>query len=110
MFVDATDISGLRRTGSPDVEAPSAVCCCCCTVVCVRHLPASILRYSGIVQCTSYAGPCYEDGHLTAWWKIDLGEEHQVRRRPPSQQGVRGRGFALWVRAPICTNGSLLPA
>jgi hypothetical protein len=40
--------------------------------------PSCPLMPSCALQCTSYAGPCYEGGHLTAWWKIDLGEEHQV--------------------------------
>jgi len=29
-------------------------------------------------QGTSFAGPRMEDGHISSWWVVDLGEEHQV--------------------------------
>ncbi|CAD5319962.1 unnamed protein product [Arabidopsis thaliana] len=27
---------------------------------------------------TSFAGPRMEDGHISSWWMVDLGEEHQL--------------------------------
>ncbi|MCO5582625.1 hypothetical protein L7F22_036523 [Adiantum nelumboides] len=29
-------------------------------------------------QGTSFAGPSFKDGHPCSWWKIDLGESHQL--------------------------------
>ncbi|GBG70252.1 hypothetical protein CBR_g6381, partial [Chara braunii] len=29
-------------------------------------------------QCTSFAGPCIENGLITAWWRLDLGEDHRL--------------------------------
>eukprot|EP01018_Ginkgo_biloba_P004223 Gb_09011 [translate_table: standard] len=29
-------------------------------------------------QATSFAGPSVENGRICAWWKVDLGEDHQV--------------------------------
>uniref|UniRef100_A0A0C9RL84 TSA: Wollemia nobilis Ref_Wollemi_Transcript_12672_3093 transcribed RNA sequence n=1 Tax=Wollemia nobilis TaxID=56998 RepID=A0A0C9RL84_9CONI len=31
-------------------------------------------RYQG----TSFAGPCIEHGRSSAWWKVDLGKDHQL--------------------------------
>lgn len=30
------------------------------------------------MQGTSFAGPCNATGGLSAWWKVDIGEDHQV--------------------------------
>ena len=30
------------------------------------------------LQGTSFAGPCNEGGQMSAWWKVDLGEDQQV--------------------------------
>ncbi|KAJ6998948.1 hypothetical protein NC653_014944 [Populus alba x Populus x berolinensis] len=29
-------------------------------------------------QGTSFAGPCMEDGHIRAWWMVDIGQDHQL--------------------------------
>ncbi|KAL3700362.1 hypothetical protein R1sor_018384 [Riccia sorocarpa] len=29
-------------------------------------------------QGTSFAGPCMEGGRISAWWKVDLGKNHQL--------------------------------
>jgi hypothetical protein len=33
-------------------------------------------------QGTSIAGPCNEGGGTSAWWKVDLGEDHEVSLYP----------------------------
>ncbi len=42
--------------------------------ICVHAL--HILLFSS--QGTSFAGPCFEDGHPSSWWKIDLGKNNRV--------------------------------
>lgn len=42
-----------------------------------RYTDAKVL-VSRRYQATSFAGPCIEDGKISAWWKVDLGEAHQL--------------------------------
>ncbi|BBM99480.1 hypothetical protein MPTK1_1g21560 [Marchantia polymorpha subsp. ruderalis] len=51
---------------------------------------------SGNFQGTSFAGPCTEDGRVSAWWKVDLGKNHQLMC---NYYTIRQDGSANFIRS-----------